>query len=152
MAGTRHLAYLKFRVLKIKTADNSFEYILTNLPHSFSMNDIRDCYHCRLGCETSFRYLKHAVGLLHFHAKKPEYLLQKLYSTFTMNNFGVFLANAVAAEYEKKKKKPNNKYCYSIAFSTAIKQSRDYFRRRTDQNPVDIIKLLCRFVHAVKEK
>ena len=69
-----------------------------------------------------------------------------------MYNFGVFLANAAAAEYKKKKKKPNNKYRYSIDFSTAIKKSRDYFLRRPDQKPVDIIRLLCRFVHAVKEK
>lgn len=92
----------------------------------------------RWGCEISFRYLKHAAGLLYFHAKKPEFLQQEIYSTLTMYNFGVFLANAAAAEYEKKKKKPNNKYRYSIDFSTAIKKSRDYF--------------LCRFVHAVKEK
>ena len=138
LLGNRHLSYLKFRVLKIKTADDTFEYILTNLPFSFDLQDIKECYHWRWGCEISFRYLKHAAGLLYFHAKKPEFLQQEIYSTLTMYNFGVFLANAAAAEYEKKKKKPNNKYRYSIDFSTAIKKSRDYFLRR--------------FVHAVKEK
>ena len=152
LLGHRHLSYLKFRVLKIKTADDTFEYILTNLPFSFDLQDIKECYHWRWGCEISFRYLKHAAGLLYFHAKKPEFLQQEIYSTLTMYNFGVFLANAAAAEYEKKKKKPNNKYRYSIDFSTAIKKSRDYFLRRPDQKPVDIIRLLCRFVHAVKEK
>lgn len=152
LLGNRHLSYLKFRVLKIKTADDTFEYILTNLPFSFDLQDIKECYHWRWGCEISFRYLKHAAGLLYFHAKKPEFLQQEIYSTLTMYNFGVFLANAAAAEYEKKKKKPNNKYRYSIDFSTAIKKSRDYFLRRPDQKPIDIIRLLCRFVHAVKEK
>ena len=66
---------MQFRVLKIKTAENTYEYILTNLPYSFNLKDIKDCYHMRWGCEISFRYLKHANGLLYFHSKKPEFLM-----------------------------------------------------------------------------
>ena len=68
-----HLRYLQFRVLKIKTSENTYEYIITNLPFSFDINDIKDAYHWRWGAEISFRYLKHANGLLHFHCKKPEF-------------------------------------------------------------------------------
>ena len=68
LAG-RHLRFLQFRVLKIKTGDNAYEYLITNLPFSFDLNDIKEIYHWRWGIEVSFRYLKHANGLLHFHCK-----------------------------------------------------------------------------------
>ena len=71
-----HLVYLNFRVVKLKAPDGSVEYLITNLPYSFDMEDIRACYHWRWGCEVSFRYLKHAAGLLYFHSKLPEFLLQ----------------------------------------------------------------------------
>ena len=45
----KDLYYLEFRVLKIKTGDNTYEYIITNLPYSFDINDIKDCYHWRWG-------------------------------------------------------------------------------------------------------
>lgn len=41
--------------------------IHSNLPFSFDIDDIKDIYHWRWGIETTFRYLKHANGLLHFH-------------------------------------------------------------------------------------
>ena len=59
----KHLCVVQFRVLKIKTASNTFEYIITNLPFSFDINDIKTCYRLRWGIETSFRYLKHVNGI-----------------------------------------------------------------------------------------
>ena len=61
------------------------------------------------------------------------------------------MANEATAQNEKKKRKPNNKHQYSIDFSTAIRQSGKYFLQRPDEKPIDIIKLLCKFVHVVKE-
>lgn len=58
----KHLCVVQFRVLKIKTAPNTFEYIITNLPFSFDINDIKTCYRLRWSIETSFRYLKHVNG------------------------------------------------------------------------------------------
>ena len=43
----KSLHYIEFRVLKIKTGDESYEYIITNLPYSFDINDIKECYHWR---------------------------------------------------------------------------------------------------------
>ena len=79
-----------FVVVKIKTAENTYEYLITNLPHSFTMEDIKECYHWRWGIEISFRYLKHANGLLYFHSKKPEFLKQEIYANLTLYNFGIF--------------------------------------------------------------
>ena len=87
-----------FRVLKIRAGDDSYEYILTNLPHDFAPEDIKECYHLRWGLETAFRYLKHAAGMLHFHSKKPELIKQEIYARLTIYNLGIFLANQAADE------------------------------------------------------
>lgn len=124
--------------------------IITNLPHEFDLEDIKCCYRARWGIELAFRYLKHAAGLLHFHSKKPEYLKQEIYATLTMYNFGIFLANQ-AAEAKNIERDPDNKYTYEVDFSTALRTARKYFLRNNRTTPIDIIRLLCRYVHAVKE-
>ena len=69
-----------------------------------------------------------------------------------MYNFGIFLANEANEENRKKERKEENKYIYEVDFSTAIRTARKYFLRDTDKHPVDIIRLLSKFVHAVKER
>ena len=147
--GGKHLRYLQFRVLKIKTGDNTYEYIVTNLPYSFDLDDIKEIYHLRWGIEITFRYLKHANGLLHFHSKKPEFLRQEIYANLILYNFGMFLANEAAAE-NNRKQRGNNKYSYQIDISTALKLARKYLIRRDTRPSVDIIGLMTRCVHAVK--
>lgn len=148
----RHLYFMQFRVVKIKTAENTYEYLITNLPHSFTMEDIKECYHWRWGIEISFRYLKHANGLLYFHSKKPEFLKQEIYANLTLYNFGIFIANEAAEESKKKERKNDNKYLYEIDISSALKTARKFFIRRDSDKPIDIIKLMLKYVHAVKEK
>ena len=100
----------------------------------------------------TFRYLKHAAGLLYFHSKLPDFIHQEVYATLTMYNFGIFLANEAAKALKKKEKDPDNKYEYEVDFSTAIRTARKYFLLKPGEKACDIIRLLCRFVHAVKEK
>lgn len=147
----KHLVYIPLRVLKIKTSPDTCEYILTNLPYSFDLNDIKEIYHWRWGIEVSFRFLKHANGLLHFHCKKPEYLKQEIYANLILYNFGIFLANEAARENQKKKRRSNNKYQYEVDISTALKLSRKYYLRSEDRKPTDILRLMQKYVHAVKE-
>ena len=122
-----HLHYLQFRVIKIKTAEDSYEYIITNLPHTFDPSDIKEIYHRRWGIETSFRYLKHTNGLLHFHCRKPEFLKQEIYANLILYNFGIFLANEAAEENRKRNRRSSNKYRYDVDISTALKLARQYF-------------------------
>ena len=112
LLNDRHLVYLAFRVIKLKSPDGSFEYIISNLPYSFDIEDIRECYHLRWGCEISFRYLKHAAGLLYFHSRLADFLLQEIYATLVMYNFGVFLANEAAEEYRRKHSNSDNKWLF----------------------------------------
>lgn len=97
----------------------------------------------------TFRYLKHAKGMLHFHCKKPEFLKQEIYASLILYNFGIFIANEAGRENKRKKRK-GNKYDYDIDISTALKLARKYFIRRDTGPGIDIIKLMTRYVHAVK--
>lgn len=60
----KHLYFMQFRVIKMKVAEDSYEYLITNLPYSFDLEDLKTCYHWRWQIEVAFRYLKHANGLL----------------------------------------------------------------------------------------
>ena len=150
LLNDKHLYFMQFRVVKIKVAENTYEYMITNLPHTFVLEDIKACYHWRWGIEISFRYLKHANGLLYFHSKKTEFLKQEIYANLILYNFGIFLANEAAEENLKKKRKKGNKYNYEIDFSSALKTARKFFVRRDSHKHVDIIKLMMKYVHAVK--
>ena len=150
LLNDKHLYFMQFRVVKIKVAENTYEYMITNLPHTFVLEDIKACYHWRWGIEISFRYLKHANGLLYFHSKKPEFLKQEIYANLILYNFGIFLANEAAEENLKKKRKKGIKYNYEIDFSSALKTARKFFVRRDSHKHVDIIKLMMKYVHAVK--
>lgn len=145
-----HIHYVAFRVCKIKVAKDTYQYIITNLPDTFDLDDIRECYHWRWGIEVAFRYLKHANGLLYFHAKKPEFLKQEIYANLILYNFGTLIANEAAKENNRKDRRDANKHEYSIDFSTAIKLARKFLIRDTFKKPVDIIKLMMKYVHAVK--
>ena len=134
---------MQFCVIKMKVAEDSYEYIITNLPYSFDLEYLKTCYHWRWQIEVAFRYLKHANGLLYFHSKKPEYLKQEIYANLILYNFGVFLANEAIQENQKKKHRITNKYQYEVDFSSALKISRKYFiRGRSSENR--IIKLIAK--------
>ena len=67
-------------------------------------------------------------------------------------NFGVFLANETSNDYHQHHHDSDNKYRYTVDFSTAIRTARKYFLSRENEKTIDILRLLCRFAHAVKEK
>ena len=100
----------------------------------------------------AFRYLKHAAGMLHFHSKKPELIKQEIYARLTIYNLGIFLANQAADENRRRMRRSKNKYNYEIDFSTALRTATKYFRKYWDVDPSEIIKLLSRYVHAVKDR
>ena len=51
---------------------------------------------------------------------------------------------------QKKKRRQDNKYDYEIDFSSALKAARKFFIRRDSHKSVNIIKLIMKYVHAVK--
>ena len=92
-----------------------------------------------------------------FCSKKPDFLKQEIYGNLILYNFGIFLANEAALEKQKQQleieqqHQSQNKYHYQVDFSSALRIARKYFWRdsRTEK---DIIHLMIKYVHAVKEE
>ena len=79
---------LSFRIARLKITDDTYETVVTNLaPNTFPAEELKKLYNMRWGIETAFRELKYTVGLLHFHAKKVEYIYQEIFARLIMYNF-----------------------------------------------------------------
>lgn len=104
---------LRLRVLKFPIGNDSFEYIVTNLPkYAFSLQTIKDLYHIRWGCETAFRHLKYAGNMVHIHSLKQDHLLQEIFGKLTLYNFSSFMASAIDGTTKK-----TDRYVYVIDHS-----------------------------------
>ena len=77
---------------------------------------------------------------------------QEIYSRLILYNFGIFIANEAAEENRKKKRDGSNKYLYELDFSSALKTARKFFMRRDSRRHIDIIRLMMKYVHAVKDR
>ena len=78
--------------------------------------------------------------------------MQEIYASLVMYNFGILLANEANAQNKRKSRSSDNTYLYQVDFSTVLRNAAKYFRRRPGEKKIDIIKLLCKFVHAVKKE
>ena len=77
---------------------------------------------------------------------------QEIYFRLILYNFGIFIANEAAEENLKKKRDGSNKYLYELDFSSALKTARKFFMRRDSGRHIDIIRLMMKYVHAVKDR
>ena len=60
---------MTFRVVRIKVAEGNYQTFITNLePKEFGLEQIGELYRMRWGVETSFRELKHTLGLANLHS------------------------------------------------------------------------------------
>ena len=113
---------LSFRVVRFPITDTSFETVLTNLDTvAFPPTKLKELYAMRWGIETSFRELKHTIGLQHFHAKKVEFVHQEIFARLTMYNFYQLITQSVVIQQNSKK------YAYKVNFSAAVHICRQFF-------------------------
>ena len=134
---------LPFRVVRFSISENSFETVVTNLPlDSFPPSELKRLYAMRWGIETSFRELKYTVGLLHFHAKKTEHILQEIFARLTMYNFSELITSHVVIQ------KHNRKYSYRANFSVAVHVCRQFFLGNV--SPPDVEALIARHVSPIR--
>lgn len=113
---------LSFRIVRFPISDSSFETVITNLDAgSFPPAKLKELYAMRWGIETSFRELKHTIGLQHFHAKKVEFIHQEIFARLTMYNFYELITQSVVIQQSRKK------YAYKVNFSAAVHIGRQFF-------------------------
>ena len=134
---------LRFRVVRFRLSDSSFETVVTNLPaDAFSPTELKLLYARRWGIETSFRQLKYTLGLVHFHAKKVEHIYQEIFAKLTMYNFSELITSPVVTQ------KRSAKYFYSVNFSAAVHICRNFFLGNV--SPPKLEALLSRLILPVR--
>lgn len=107
---------MAFRILRIEVAKGIFECFVTNLPSDeFDALAIKELYRMRWGIETSFRELKHTIGLLYFHSKKEEFILQEIYAGLILYNYCQMITSHVTLEHKERT------YEYQLNYTMAIK-------------------------------
>ncbi|MBO4498207.1 MAG: IS4 family transposase [Lachnospiraceae bacterium] len=113
---------LSFRIVRFRITDDSYETIITNLPEEkYTPDKIKKLYAARWGVETSFRDLKHTMGMLNFHSKKVACILQEIYAHLIMYNFSEMITSHVVI------KKKQRKYTYRANFSVAAHMCRKFY-------------------------
>lgn len=111
------------RIVRFKISDDSYEMVITNLTEDeFSSDEIKALYALRWGIETSFRDLKYTVGLLYFHTKKVECIIQEIFAQLTMYNFTQMIVATVSIQQKKRT------HSYKVNFSAAAHICRQYLR------------------------
>ncbi len=134
---------LSFRVVRFKLSDNSYETVITNLDTvDFPPMELKILYNMRWGIETSFRELKYTVGLLHFHAKKVEYIYQEVYARLIMYNFSELVTSHVIIQ------KSDTKYAYKANFSVAVHICRQFFLGNV--SPPDVEAIILRYISPIR--
>ena len=115
---------MKLRVVRFKLTDDTYECLITNLSEEeFTAKDLKEVYHLRWSEENGFRQLKWEVGMIYFHAKKRQNLMQEIYASLIMFNFTRFLTiNTEITEAD------HRKYDHKTNFVTAITNARLFLK------------------------
>ena len=134
---------LHFRIVRFPISDTACETIITNLDASaFPLHDVKRLYAMRWGIETSFRNLKHTLGLLHLHAKKVEFVLQEIFAKLTMYNFCELITQSVVIRQAQKT------HTYKVNFSDAVHICRQFFLG--DVPPPILEAMLMRYISPIR--
>ena len=113
--GSTDFYLFSARIVRLRLKDGSTETLITNLDQTqFPPAALRDLYARRWGIETSFRQLKYTVGMVHLHSKRPELILQEIFSAFIIFNFTQATAWDVDTEWG------SSKYKRRVNFSDAV--------------------------------
>ena len=134
---------LYFRIVRFPISDIAYETIITNLDANlFPTEEIKKLYAMRWGIETSFRDLKHTLGLLHLHAKKVDFVYQEIFAKLTMYNFCEVIARSAVIQQGQRK------YAYKVNFSAAAHICFQFFLGKVC--PPNLEALLMRFISPIR--
>ena len=134
---------IPFRIVRFPVSENAYEVVVTNLDKKdFPSELLKQLYAKRWGIETSFRDLKYTIGLLHFHSKKVEHILQEIYARLIMYNFSELITSHVIIE------KKNRKHEYKANFSVAAHICREFLLGIN--TPPDIEALIARYITPIR--
>ena len=113
---------LPFRLVKIKLCDNSYEYLITNLPREkFELSMMKHLYHLRWDTEEAYFMLKYKANLVYHHSRKKEFIIQETYARLILYNLTSLLTSCVSVPSK------DTKYEYKIDRTQAFITTRLFF-------------------------
>lgn len=137
---------ISLRIVRLALADGSYECIVTNLPpETFPPEEIRHLYHQRWGLETAFRELKYSVGLVNFHCKKAEFVIQEIWARLILYNFCEIITAHVVVE-EK-----DTKHVYQLNYAIAIHICHHFLKIPPGAYQPSVEALISRYLLPVRE-
>lgn len=136
---------VKCRICKFKISEDTYEVIVTNLNRfEFPIDKIKELYHLRWDIETSFRELKYALGGMHFHSKKDDFVAMEIYAHLVMFNVVSRHINAVSVP------NTNHKHKYAIDFKMACLIVRKYFALWSNLDYKNIFAEILSYINPVR--
>jgi len=137
---------MSFRIVGVEIEKDIYQYFVTNLdPKEFSKTTIGELYRLRWGVETSFRELKHVLGLTTFHSKKVDLIKQEIYAKLIMYNFCELITLHVVITHKPRK------HTYQANFTMAIHICKKYFLKLFDKDPPNIEALILRYILPIRK-
>ena len=134
------------RVVRFKITEDKYETIATSLDRgSFPACKIKELYNLRWGIETSFRDLKYTIGLVNFHARKDNAIIQEIFASMVMYNFSeritacVVIVCATPRVYE-----------YQVNFAVSVHICRSYYRKQSKAPPT-ILQEIAKYIEPVRQ-
>lgn len=134
---------MTFRIVRFRLTEDSWETVITNLDEDqFSPEELKKLYHRRWGIETSFRQLKHTVGLKQLQSKKVEHVIQEIFARLVMYNFSELIASHAIIQNK------TEKFIYQINFSAAVHICRQFLRGSV--SPPHVEALISRYITPIR--
>ena len=145
--GSKKIYPISYRVVCVEIAEKNYQYLITNLrEEDCSPDDLKEIYRMRWGVETSFRELKYAIGMLHFHSKKVVHIQQEIYAKMVLYNFCEMITLNVVINHDN-----NRKHHYQVNFTNAITICKKFYLYYKDKQPPDVEALICKYISPVRE-
>ncbi len=114
---------ITFRIVRFKTA-SGYVCAATNLTEEdFPLDLIRKLYRLRWDEESSFRELKYTIGLVNFHSRIRELILQEIYARLILYNFCELVVSHAVVQT-----RGETKHHYKINFATAVNICKEYLK------------------------
>lgn len=144
--GSHEIYPISLRIIRFRLSDGSYECIVTNLPaDTFPPEEIKKLYHLRWGVETAFRELKYTVGLVNFHCKKAEFIIQEIWARLILYNFCETITTHIVIQ------KPKTKHIYQLNYTRAIHICHKFLQALPWEYQPDVETLISRYLLPVRK-
>ena len=137
---------MTIRIVRFQITEDRYETIATSLDRfTFPAERIKELYNMRWGIETSFRDLKYAIGMVNFHARKENSILQEIYAALVMYNFSERLTSCAVVVKAK-----GCKHIYQVNFAMSAYSCKKFFWERI-ATAIALLTEILRYVEPVRE-